>query len=192
MTPSAKFADILLPGVSMFECENITMPWQYGDFLGFNNKVIEPLYEGRFEYEWLSEVADRLGLYEEFTEGRSAGEWLESIYHDLRREETELPDYETFKKEGIYRYKNNPEVIAFEKERKDPDAYPFPTESGRIEIFSPKIYRTSYKEFVPAIPRYVEPPEGPQDPLSLRYPLQLTGWRLYRTFDGESESNDSA
>ncbi len=189
MTPSAKFADILLPGVSMFECENITMPWQYGDFLGFNNKVIEPLYEGRFEYEWLSEVADRLGLYEEFTEGRSAGEWLESIYHDLRREETELPDYETFKKEGIYRYKNNPEVIAFEKERKDPDAYPFPTESGRIEIFSPKIYRTSYKEFVPAIPRYVEPPEGPQDPLSLRYPLQLTGWHTKRRCHSIHDNN---
>ena len=39
MTASAKFADILLPGISMFECENITMPWLYTDFLGFNNKV---------------------------------------------------------------------------------------------------------------------------------------------------------
>ena len=40
MTASAKYADILLPGISMFECENITMPWKYGNFLGFNNKVI--------------------------------------------------------------------------------------------------------------------------------------------------------
>ena len=45
MTASAKFADLLLPGVSMFEEENITKPWKFTEFLGFNNKVIEPLYE---------------------------------------------------------------------------------------------------------------------------------------------------
>ena len=52
MTSSARFADILLPGVSYLECENITTPWMWGDFVGFNNKVVEPLYEGRFEYDW--------------------------------------------------------------------------------------------------------------------------------------------
>lgn len=191
MTSSARFADILLPGVSMFECENITMPWQYGNFLGFNNKVIEPLFEGRFEYDWLSEVADRLGLKEEFTQGRTAGQWLESIYNDLRKQETELPDYETFKKEGIYRYRNNPGVIAFEKERKDPDKYPFPTKSGRIEIFSEKVYRTKYREFVPAIPRYVEPPEGPRDPLAARYPLQLVGWHTKRRCHSIHDNNQA-
>ncbi len=189
MTASARFADILLPGVSMFECENITMPWQYGDFLGFNNKVIEPLFEGRFEYDWLSEVADRLGLKEEFTQGRTAGQWLESIYNDLRNQETELPDYETFKREGIYRYQNNPGVIAFEKEREDPDKYPFPTKSGKIEIFSEKVYRTKYREFVPAIPRYVEPPEGPRDPLAARYPLQLIGWHTKRRCHSIHDNN---
>ena len=86
MTASAKFADILLPGISMFECENITMPWQYGNFLGFNNKVIEPLYEGRFEYDWFSEVADRLGLKEQFTCGRTASEWLEYLYKELKKQ----------------------------------------------------------------------------------------------------------
>ncbi len=189
MTASARFADILLPGVSMFECENITMPWQYGDFLGFNNKVIEPLFEGRFEYDWLSEVADRLGLKEEFTQGRTAGQWLESIYNDLRNQETELPDYETFKREGIYRYQNTPGVIAFEKEREDPDKYPFPTKSGKIEIFSEKVYRTKYREFVPAIPRYVEPPEGPRDPLAARYPLQLIGWHTKRRCHSIHDNN---
>ena len=41
MTASAKFADLLLPGISMFEEENITKPWKFTDFLGFNNKVID-------------------------------------------------------------------------------------------------------------------------------------------------------
>lgn len=191
MTASAKFADILLPGVSMFECENITMPWQYGDFLGFNNKVIEPLYEGRFEYEWLSEVADRLGLGKEFSEGKTAGQWLESIYNDLRKEEPELPDYEIFKREGIYRYQNNPVTIAFEKERNNPEQYLFPTESGKIEIFSKKVYETEYQDFFPAIPRYVEPPEGPQDSLALKYPLQLIGWHTKRRCHSIHDNNQA-
>ena len=84
MTASAKYADILLPGVSMFECSNITMPWQYGDFLGFGNQVTEPLYECRFEYDWLCEVAEKIGLGQEFSLGRTGEQWLEAIYEELR------------------------------------------------------------------------------------------------------------
>lgn len=189
MTSSARFADILLPGVSMFECENITMPWKYGDFLGFNNKVIEPLDEGRPEYDWLSEVADRLGLKEEFTEGRTEGMWLKYAYEELQKTETELPPYEAFKQAGIYRYKNNPDAIAFEKECRNPEKYPFPTESGRIELFSKKIYFSAYPEFMPAIPRYVDPPEGALDPLREKYPLQLIGWHTKRRCHSIHDNN---
>lgn len=191
MTPSAKFADILLPGVSMFECENITMPWKYGDFLGFNNKVMEPLYECRAEYDWLTEVADRLGLKEAFTEGKTEGMWLESMYKELQKAEPELPPYEVFKKAGIYRYQNNPYEIAFEKECRDPGKYPFPTESGKIEIFSKKIYFSRYPEFMPAIPRYTEPPEGFTDPLREKYPLQLIGWHTKRRCHSIHDNNAS-
>ena len=189
MTASAKFADILLPGVSLFECENISMPWKYGDFLGFNNQCIEPLYECRFEYDWLAEVAERLGLGQAFTEGRTASGWLEHCYNALRRTETELPDYESFKRAGIYRYRNNPRHIAFEQERKDPQKHPFPTASGKIEIFSERIDRTEYRDFCPAIPRYVEPPEGRQDPLSRKYPLQMIGWHTKRRCHSVHDNN---
>ncbi|RHP49554.1 dimethyl sulfoxide reductase subunit A [Clostridium sp. AF32-12BH] len=189
MTASAKFADILLPGISMFECENITMPWQYGNFLGFNNKVLDPLYEGRFEYDWLAEVAERLGLKEAFTCGRTSSEWLEYLYEDLKKTETELPDYQTFKQQALFRYKKKPVHPAFEKECQDPDRVPFPTRSGKIEIFSEQVYRGIFPEFVPAIPRYIPPVEGPQDPLSLRYPLQLTGWHTKRRCHSIHDNN---
>ena len=191
MTASAKFADILLPGISMFECENITMPWKYGDFLGFNNQVIEPLYEGRLEYDWLVEVAQRLGLKDEFSLGRTAGEWLEASYNELRKTETELPEFRAFKEAGIFRYSRQPIEIAFQKEREDPRKYPFQTDSGKIEIFSEKIYRTAYKEFVPAIPRYVEPPEGAADPLTEKYPLQLIGWHTKRRCHSIHDNNQA-
>lgn len=191
LTASAKFADVLLPGISMFECENITMPWQYGNFLGFNNKVLEPLYEGRFEYDWLSEVAERLGLKEAFTCGKSASEWLEYLYGELRRTETELPEYETFKRQALFRYQKQPIIPAFEAEVRDPKQHPFPTKSGKIEIFSESVYNTLFREFVPAIPRYVPPVEGPQDSLAKRYPLQLIGWHTKRRCHSIHDNNQA-
>ena len=191
MTASAKFADVLLPGVSMFEGENITQPWQYGDFVGFNNQVIEPMYEGRFEYDWLSEVAEKIGLGPQFTEGRTLGQWLEWCYEDLRRKEPELPDYETFKKAGIWRYQNTPVRIAFADQRRDIDHHPFPTPSGKVELFSPKIWQTRFREFMPAIPRYVDPPEGPNDPLREQYPLQLIGWHTKRRCHSIHDNNQA-
>jgi len=189
MTASARFADILLPGVSPLERNDITMPWQYGDFLGFAHQVIEPLGECRLEYDWLAEVAEKLGLYHEFTEQRTADQWLEHIYRTLQQRETELPPYEEFSKGGVYRYKNNPPYVAFEQECRDPETHPFPTESGKIELFSAQVYRTQYRDFFPAIPRYVEPPEGHSDPLAEQYPLQLIGWHTIRRTHSTHDNN---
>lgn len=191
MTASAKFADILLPGVSALERNDITMPWQYGDFLGFARQVVEPLGESRLEYDWLAEVAGKLGLQEAFTEGRTADQWLEYLYNDLRQRETELPDYKEFSQGGVYRYQNNQRFIAFEEECKNPERHPFPTASGKIELFSEKVYRTEYRDFFPAIPRYVEPPEGASDPMAENYPLQMIGWHTNRRAHSIHDNNAS-
>ena len=176
MTASAKFADLLLPGISMFEEENITKPWKFTEFLGFNNKVIEPLYECKTEYEWIRELAKGIGLEEEFTEGRDYSQWMSYIYEDLRTSDPELPEYDEFREKGIYKFEEGHYPISFEKEVKDPKHYPFPTPSGKIELFSTKLWKNPMKDFMPPIPRYVAPPEGPQDPLTKRFPLQLSGW----------------
>lgn len=190
MTPSAKYADILLPGTSMFESENIGMPWEAGDFIGFYNQVVEPVGESRFEYGWLAKVADRLGLYEEFTGGHDTAEgWLRSCYEALRRHERELPEYEELKEKGIYRYRELRPVVAFEKQIQNPDQYPFPTKSGKVEIFSKQIYETEYAEHVPPIPCYVPAKEGPEDKLREKYPLQLIGWHTKRRCHSIHDNN---
>ena len=189
LTASARFADILLPGVSLFEGENITVPWKYGDFLGFNNKAVEPLGESRFEYDWLSEVAEKLGLREAFTLGRSASGWLEALYSELRASEPELPDYAEFREWGIWKYRNNSTVVGFQAQRLDPEAHPFPTPSGKVELYSPRVREGVYRAFFPAIPRYVEPPEGPSDPLRAKYPLQLIGWHTKRRCHSIHDNN---
>lgn len=189
MTASAKFADVLLPGASLFETENMTTPWQYGDFLGFANKAIEPLHNCRFEYDWLRELAGRLGLEEAFSKGRGAGQWLEHIYNELREKERELPPFEDFKAAGIHRYRGNKPFVAFFDSVRDPESHPFPTNSGKIELFSESVLTAALREPFPPIPCYVPPPEGPQDPLREKYPLQLIGWHSDRRCHSIHEHN---
>lgn len=170
MTPSAMYADILLPGTSMFEGDNIVKPWNRGDFIGASNQIIEPVGESRFEFDWLYEVAERLGLVEKFSDGhKDYKEWLRSIYDEYKTDA--MPDYDIFKKEGIYVYPDCPTVIAFEAERRGEKL--FATPSGKVEIYSPTL-EAMRDERIPAVPGYVEVEEGPGK--SEKYPLQLIGW----------------
>ena len=51
------------------------------------------------------------------------------------------------------------------------------------------MYRTQYRDFFPAIPRYVEPPEGAGDGLAEKYPLQLIGWHTKRRCHSIHDNN---
>lgn len=176
LTPSAKYADLVLPGTSLLEGENIIPPWNQGSFLGFSNQVVPPVGESRFEFDWLREVAERLGLAEEFSCGhRDYRDWLRELYENVWVEG--MPDYDTFKREGIMFYPNAPKVVAFAEERAGKK--PFTTPSGKVEIYSPEL-EAMHHPAIPAVPSYVEVKEGPGK--SETYPLQLIGWHpIHRT-----------
>ena len=126
--------------------------------------------ESRFEFEWLLEVAKKIGLGDEFSCGHGTyQEWLRDIYEEYRKEE--MPTYEEFKKEGIYIFKDAPKVVAFEAQRKGEK--PFDTPSGKVEIYSPTL-EAMKDDKIPPVPGYVEVEEGPGK--SEKYPLQLIGW----------------
>ena len=180
MTPSAKFADLLLPAPSFLEEENIGAPWQQGHYLLCHNKVIEPLFGCRSEYDWISDVAGRLGLWEAWSCGHTnQSGWLSQLYSELRARNPELPDYDTFRAAGGYAYRNPKPTIAYEKQAQDPTSHPFATPSGKIEICSPRLYAMRNPD-IPAIPCHRPCEEGAEDPLRARYPLQLIGWHTKR------------
>jgi anaerobic dimethyl sulfoxide reductase subunit A len=177
MTPSARFADILLPAPSFFEDENIVAPWVFGSYLLYNNKVTGPLFECRFEYDFIRQVAANLGLLEQWQGGneRHTG-WLAQLYGELREREPELPGFSEFKRLGGYRPKNKKPYIAYEDRIRGVESAPFDTPSGKIEIFSKALYDLGKPNEIPAIPRYTPCPEGPEDGLRERFPLQLIGY----------------
>lgn len=191
MTPSAKFADILLPGTSMFEGVNITTPWSQGDYIMYNNQAIDPLFEGRFEYDWLKEVAEKMGLKEKFTDGHeTVEEWMKAIYEETKKKEPELPKFEEFAKRGVYKYKPRESYIAFKEQIEDFENNPFPTPSGKIEIFSKRLYDLRKPKEIPAIPKYIDIFEGLSDPKREKFPLQMIGWHTKRRCHSTHDNND--
>jgi anaerobic dimethyl sulfoxide reductase subunit A len=182
MTPSARFADLLLPGSSFFEEEAILAPWDFGDYLLYGGRAVEPLFGCRGEYEFLADLARRLGLYEAWSEGHtSVSGWHESLYRDIRAACPDFPDYETFRTNGGFRRERAAPYVAYADQVRDPAGHPFATPSGRIELYSPRLAALGRPDEVPPIPRYVPCPEGPEDPLRERFPLQLIAWHTKRS-----------
>jgi len=190
MTSSAKFADVLLPGTSFLEGENMAGPWDFGNYVLYHNQVIEPIFGAKFEYFLLRDVAKRLGLLEQWKEtDGDYREWLKFIYESTRKVETELPSFEELKKRGGYSYKKRPPFIAYEQQIKDFENNPFKTPSGKIEIYSQRLYDLGDPTEIPAIPTYVACAEGFHDPLKEKYPLQMIGWHTKRRCHSIHDTN---
>ncbi len=172
MTPTARYADIVLPVNTQFERNDIIRPWQGGPYCIYMKKAVEPLRETKSDLEICMGLAKKLDIehYSDFTEE----EWLKNFWEAAQdmTDSKPLPDYETFKKEGVHKIPVSGPSIAFEKQREDPEEHPFPTPSGKIEIYSQSIAEKNDPE-LPPLPTYIPPWEGPADPLAQKYPLQL-------------------
>jgi len=82
----------------------------------------------------------------------------------------DLPAFEAFKEKGFHEIGLAEPWVAFRDQVEK--GLPFSTPSGKIEIYSEKIAEMK-NPLLPPIPKYMEPWEGPKDPLKGRYPLQL-------------------
>jgi anaerobic dimethyl sulfoxide reductase subunit A len=190
MTPSAKYADILLPATTFFERWDLAEPWANGDYAILGQKVIDPLYECRNEYDVFADIADKLGVKDEFTEGKTMLDWVKVAIERTRAEvDPNFPTFEEFKKQGVYYFKYDEPEIAFKKQIEDPDNNRFETPSGKIELFSQALYEMNNPEEIPAIAKYIPAWEGPQDPLKETYPLQLISWHYKRRCHSTHDNN---
>lgn len=187
MTPSAKFADILLPDVTHFEREDITTFSSGIGYAIYHQKVVEPMFECKSVYEVTSELAKRLGFGDKFTEGKSEQDWLRECVKVAQTKDPQFPTFEEFRSQGIYKAAPTKPVIAYKKQIDDPTNNPFKTPSSKIEIFSPRLWEKNNAQEIPAVPKYVPAWEGPDALLTEKYPLQCIGYhykrRVHSTFD---------
>lgn len=106
MDPEAKFADIILPACTSFEREDIaefcsTGGYSNHSFTGNNYRVIlyqqkciEPVGESKSDYEIFTLLAERLGLGETYTEGKTVDDWMRRIY--ARSDMPKVMSYEVY------------------------------------------------------------------------------------------------
>ncbi len=175
-TATARHADIVLPATITLEREDIG--GSAGDpLLVAMHQAVEPYAEARDDHQIFIGLADRLGVAPEFTEGRSPRQWLAEIYEPTRRALIErgfdAPDFEQFWAAGELALPTLPwNGGMLRKFRRDPEAAPLPTPSGRIEIVSATIAGFGYPD-CPGHPAWLPPSEGLGTPAARRYPLCL-------------------
>jgi anaerobic dimethyl sulfoxide reductase subunit A len=166
LTPTARYADIVLPVTHYLEQEDIGQPWLGGPYCIYMSKVIDPLPETRSDLAIFTDLARRLGL--EGYNDRSPEQWLKEFLEAT----PDFPDREQFRQEGVHRIELKEPWVAFKRQIEDPQGHPFKTPSGKIEIYSHKIAQMNHPH-LPTIPQYIEPWESPNDKLYVKFPLQL-------------------
>ncbi|EOW6421886.1 DMSO/selenate family reductase complex A subunit, partial [Cronobacter malonaticus] len=185
MTASARYADILLPDCTASEQMDFALDASCGNmaYVIFADQAIAPRFECRTIYEITSALAARMGVGEQFTEGRTQEGWLRHLYAQSQRAIPELPDFDTFRKQGIFKLRDpQGHHVAYQAFRENPAANPLDTPSGKIEIYSSALadiaanWQLPEGDVIHPLPVYSPGFEQVSDPLRAQYPLQLTGF----------------
>ncbi len=163
-TSTARHADIVLPTTMTLEREDIGSAATDPLVLAMH-RVVEPYAQARDDYEIFCGLAQRMGVLEAFSEGRTAREWLQHLYGKTRDALAvlghEVPDFESFWERGELVLPQDADdggmLRAF---RDDPDANPLSTPDGRIQISSPLIKSFGYAD-CPGHPAWLPPTEAP-------------------------------
>jgi biotin/methionine sulfoxide reductase len=141
-------------------------------------RALEPFAEARDDYAIFSGLATRLGFAAQFTEGRSAEEWVAHLWEVTRKNAFKagitLPALDAFR-EGPpldLRPMLAERAQVLERFRADPEKNPLRTPSGRIEIFSETIAGFGYPDCV-GHPAWYEKKEWLGSPRARRFPLHL-------------------
>jgi anaerobic dimethyl sulfoxide reductase subunit A len=157
-TPTAKYADIVLPICTDIERTDLIGSWPQGSRLFYSSQLVDKINESKTDYWVFSKLAERLGFNKEYTHGKNEDEWIKFFL-----ESSDL-DVKTLTIDGILRHDRDPEV-ALEKFRIDPETNSLKTQTGLIEITCTE----AKKAGLPFIPIYIdERMSGVKD-----YPLQL-------------------
>jgi len=193
------YADIILPVNTKLEEKDIstdTIQTYYSSIL-LEGKCIEPLGESKSDYETVGEVAKKLGLYEEYSQGRSIDEWIEFGYENSGI--ADLVSWEKLEDKGYYVIPTHPEWQNFPTGisgfNKFPEDFPLSTPTGKIEFYATGLAEHfPDDEERPPVPHWIPEGESHQETVgterSKNYPLLVVSnhprWRMHAQCDDVS------
>jgi biotin/methionine sulfoxide reductase len=163
-TATARHADIVLPSTVALERNDIGAAANDSLMVAMHC-ITTPYAQSRNDYDIYSDLAERLGVADKFTEGRNETEWLHWLYEQtraaIRDRGGEAPDFATFWERGELTLPTEPdEGGPLADFRADPAAAPLRTPSGKIEIFSEEIASFGYDD-CPGHPAWMPPADAP-------------------------------
>lgn len=166
-TPTARMADIVMPVTTSYERDDITMSGDYSNSSIVPMKqAVEKQNEARDDYDIFCDLAKEFGAYEEYSQNKTALQWIEefynSAYNQTKNLGLEIPKFKDFweanKPVNFEVPFENTEFIRYADFREDPILEPLGTPSGKIEIYSKAIEKMNYKD-CRAYPSWFEPDE---------------------------------
>ena len=164
MTPTARYADIVLPVCSYLEFSDL-IPHPY-PYIQLQQKVMDPLYESKSDVDIAAGLAQRLGFGGYFKGG-------EDGFIDLILDS----GHDSIKGITRAKLKEGALPLTFIPEMDQEFDLPFSTPSGKIELYAEALVEDGQ-----ALPVFLAPLETPLKPASARYPLAfIQGHSRFRT-----------
>ena len=196
MESDCQFADIILPANTKFEEEDIDNDNHNGQFYMavYQKQCIEPLGESKSDFEIVAAIADKLGLLEAFTGGKSVPELVKNGFDHSGIQD--MVSFEEFKEKGYYVVPTDPDWEKYPAGMKafydDPEGNRLSTPSGKIEFYSERLAKAfpGDKER-PPVPHWIERGETHDERVTSdrakKYPLlQVSNhphWRVHANND---------
>jgi anaerobic selenocysteine-containing dehydrogenase len=192
-------ADLVLPSLTMMEVDDIGTESMSGQFccLFHQPKAINPRGESRSDYEIVCAVAERFGILEEYTEGKTVDEWIELGYQTSGAAQDIT--FEELKEKGYFVVPPDPDwqkvkagLAGFYE---DPEKNPLTTPSGKIEFYSSRLAEHFPEDRErPPVPHWIPDGESHQEnrdgERGRRYPLLVVSnhprWRVHSQHDDMS------
>ncbi len=171
LTPTARHADLVLPATTFWERNDVHTPWSgAGHYAIFMRQALAPMGECRNDLDIFAALARRLGIagYNDKTEH----DWLRELTGEA------VDDFAAFTSQGVARFPPPQDAVAFAREIREPEAHPFSTPSGRIEIYATTLAENPDPYglgAIPPIPTWIPASDPAGDPHAnpVAYPLRL-------------------
>jgi molybdopterin guanine dinucleotide-containing S/N-oxide reductase-like protein len=191
------FSDIILPVSTTLEVEDIVTNTREGvqfQSIMLQKQAIQPVGEAKSDFEVICEIAKKLELYDEVTEGKTTEDLEKSVFDSMGV--GNFISWEQFKEKDYFVFPVAPDwekdPAGLFKFYKDPKANPLPTPSGKLEFYSERLAKHfPDDEERPPVPHWVERSAMHDDRLSSerakKYPLLLMSnhgrWRVHAQCD---------
>jgi len=119
LTPTARYADIVLPATTFWERNDVHTPWAgAGHYAIFMRQAIAPMYECRNDIDIFSELAHRVGI--KGYNDRSELDWLRELTGGA------VEDFDQFMEQGVVRFPPPADAVAFARLIREPSTIASP------------------------------------------------------------------